>query len=111
MIVVCSPASANKEWVNDEVRIFGDELERGDRIIPFVVEGKIKTSDNSKVECLPQLLRNLPREKELRCIDVRDYGKNKALVNIVSTLLDIRFDVLYDRFKREQQRRRATYCP
>ena len=108
MIVVCSPASANKEWVNDEVRIFKDELGRGDKIIPFVVDGEIK-SNNSELECLPHPLRNLPRERELRCIDVREYGKDKALVNIVSTLLDIRFDVLWNRFKREQQRRRATY--
>jgi len=109
LIVVCSPSSANKEWVNDEVCIFKDELGRGDKIIPFVVDGEIK-SNNSELECLPRPLRNLPREKELRCIDVRDYGKNKALVNIVSTLLDIRFDVLWDRFKREQHRRFATYC-
>lgn len=109
MIVVCSPASANKEWVNDEVRIFKDEFGRGDKIIPFVVDGEIK-SNNSEFECLPLPLRNLPREKELRCIDVREYGKNKALVNIVSTLLDIRFDVLWNRFKREKQRHFVTYC-
>lgn len=108
MIVVCSPTSANKEWVNDEVRIFKDELGREDKIIPFVVDGEIK-SNNSEFECLPHPLRNLPRERELRSIDVREYGKDKALVNIVSTLLDIRFDVLWNRFKREQQRRRATY--
>lgn len=108
MIVVCSPASADKEWVNEEVRIFKDELNRGDKIIPYVVDGEIKTN-NSELECLPHPLRNLPRERELRCIDVREYGKDKALVNIVSTLLDIRFDVLWNRFKREQQRRRATY--
>lgn len=108
MIVVCSPASAIKEWVNDEVRIFKDELGRGEKIIPFVVDGEIK-SNSSELECLPQPIRNLPREKELRCIDVREYGKNKALVNIVSTLLDIRFDVLWNRFKHEQQRRCATY--
>ena len=109
MIVVCSPSSANKEWVNDEVHIFKDELGRGDKIIPFVVDGEIK-SNKSEFECLPRPLRNLSREKELRCIDVRDYGKNKALVNIVSTLLDIRFDVLWNRLKREQHRRFATYC-
>lgn len=108
MVVVCSPASANKEWVNDEIRIFKDELGRGDKIIPFVVDGEI-ISNNSELVCLPQPLRNLPREKELRCIDVREYGKNKALVNIVSTLLDIRFDILWDRYKRELQRHRATY--
>ncbi len=109
LIVVCSQASANKEWVNDEVHIFKEELGRGDKIIPFVVDGEINT-DNIEQECLPRPIRNLPREKQLRCIDVRDYGKNKALVNIVSTLLDIRFDILWNRFKREQHQRFAIRC-
>lgn len=103
MIVVCSPNSANKSWVNDEVRYFKDNLQRGEKIIPFIVDGEIN-AENSDQECLPLPIRNLPREKELRCIDVREYGKNKALVNIVSTLFNIRFDILWNRFKREQKR-------
>lgn len=108
MIVVCSPASANKDWVNDEVRYFKENLKRGDKIIPFVVDGEVKAG-NPEHECLPTPIRYLPREDELRCIDVREYGKNKALVNIVSTLFNIRFDVLWDRFKREQRKRFAIY--
>ena len=108
MIVVCSPASANKDWVNDEVRYFKEELKRGDRIIPFIVNGEAKAT-SPELECLPTPIRNLPREEELRCIDVRKYGKNKALVNIVSTLFNIRFDILWDRFKREQRKRFTIY--
>lgn len=108
MIVVCSPASAGKDWVNDEVRYFKEELGRGDMIIPFVVDGEINT-DIPERECLPLPIRHLPREKELRCIDVRKYGKSKALVNIVSTLFDVRFDVLWNRFRRERQRKIAMY--
>lgn len=108
MIVVCSPTSAKKEWVNDEVQYFKNDLGRGDKIIPFIVDGKMN-ADDIEQECLPLPIRNLPREKELRCIDVREYGKNKALVNIVSTLFDIRFDILWNRFKREQRRRFAIY--
>lgn len=108
MIVVCSPASANAEWVNDEVKIYKEELGRGNNIIPFVVKGKIN-AEHLEQECLPVLLRNLSHEEQLRCIDVHEYGKNKALVNIVSTLFDIRFGVLWDRFKHEQQRLIAIY--
>ena len=108
MIVVCSPASARKEWVNDEVRYFKEDLGRGDKIIPFVVDGTLNAADPSQ-ECLPLPIRNLPREKELRGIDVRAYGKKKALVNIVSTLFGIRYDILWNRFRREQQRRFAVY--
>lgn len=104
MIVICSPASANSEWVNDEVHYFKKELKRGNNIIPLVVDGAVKASKPEE-GCLPTPIRNLPREEELRCIDIREYGKNKALVNIVSTLFNIRFDVLWDRFKREQRKR------
>lgn len=108
MIVVCSPASANKAWVNDEVRYFKENLQRDNRIIPFVVGGVIK-ADNPDQECLPLPIRCLPREKELRCIDVREYGKSKALVNIVSSLFNVRFDVLWDRYRREQRKRCTIY--
>lgn len=108
MIVICSPTSAKKEWVNEEVRYFKDILGRGSQIIPFVIEGEINT-DNEELESLPLPIRRLPRNQELRCIDVREYGKNKALVNIVSTLFNIRFDVLWNRFQREQRRRFIIY--
>lgn len=109
LIVICSRSSANKEWVNDEVSFFKDALGRGDRIIPLVIDGEINSA-NPDMECLPLPIRNLPRDRELRCVDVRAYGKNRAIVNIVSTLLDIRFDVLWNRFRREQQRRWAMYA-
>ena len=101
MIVICSRNSAQSDWVNDEVSFFKDELGRGDKIIPFVVDGDINSTDPHK-ECLPLAIRHLPRTKELRCVDVREYGRSKALVNIVSTLFDIRFNILWNRFKFEQ---------
>lgn len=109
MIVICSPTSAHKEWVNVEVGYFKDELKRGDRIIPFIVDGDIKASDQEHI-CLPMPIRQLSGLDELRCVDVRKYGKHNALVNIVATLLNIRYDILLDRIKREQQRRLVTYC-
>lgn len=109
MIVVCSPNSANREWVNDEVDFFKNGLKRGDKIIPFVVDGTIN-SDSSEKECLPRPIRNLPKEEELRCVDIREYGKNNAIINIVSTLFNIRYDVLLNRAKKEKQRLIAIYC-
>lgn len=108
LIVVCSPTSAKKEWVNAEVRYFKKDLNRSEKIIPFIVDGEIN-SDNIELECLPLPIRHLPKEDELRCIDVRIYGKSKALVNIVATLFDIRFDILWNRFKRERNRLFAIY--
>ena len=109
LIVVCSPESANNAWVNYEVNYFKEVLRRGDRIISFVVDGDIKASDQGQA-CLPRPIRNLSQIDELRSVDVRKYGKNKALVNIIASLFNIRFDILWNRFKREQQIRIATCC-
>lgn len=108
LIVVCSPASADSDWVNEEVDYFKNHLNRGEKIIPFIVDGEIN-AENPKQECLPKDIRGLDMQKELRCIDVRKYGKNKALVNIISSLLNIRFDILWDRFKRERQKHFLIY--
>lgn len=109
LIVICSRNSAKSQWVSDEVSYFKDELGRADRIIPFVVDGEINATEEEQ-NCLPLPIRNLSREKELRSIDVREYGKGKALVNIVSTLFDIKFNVLWDRFEFEKRRSFAIFC-
>ena len=48
LIVVCSPNSAKSEWVDKEIRHFKD-LGRGDRIIPFIVDGTPDAPDAEKL--------------------------------------------------------------
>ena len=99
LIVICSPDSVNSYWVNYEINEF-IRLGKADKIIPFIVAGKIK-ADDPKEECIPHALRSLTRDKEIRGIDVRrEQGKFHALVDVIATMFDIRFDVLWKRHER-----------
>lgn len=102
LIVICSPASAASRWVNEEIRYFCS-LGRQDRVIPFIVEGE-PASDSPELECFPPMLRSGDMH-ELLGVNIHEIGKTKALLKVVSVLLDIRFNRLVDR---EKQRRLRT---
>lgn len=103
LIVICSPSSAKSDWVNKEVLRFV-ELGRQDKIIPLIVAGS-PNARNANEECFPPALRNLPKEQELRGIDVRrKEGKQHALVDVIATLLGVRFNDLWQRHKRHRKK-------
>ena len=102
LVVICSPEAAKSVWVNDEVKRFID-TGRADRIIPFVVKGEPHAADHA-LECLPPALRDLPREHEIRAICVADQGRRHALVDTVATMLGVRFDALWQRYRRHRRR-------
>lgn len=102
MIVICSPHSAVSPWVNEEIRYF-KSLGRADSIIPLIVDGEPE-SGSPETECYPEELRNVAGQHFMGA-NVREIGKQKALLKVISVCLGIRFDRLADR---EQQRRRRT---
>ena len=103
LIVICSPSSAKSDWVNKEVLRFV-ELGRQDKIIPLIVAGS-PNARNASEECFPPALRNLPKEQELRGIDLRrKEGKQHALVDVIATLLGVRFNDLWQRHKRHRKK-------
>ena len=99
LIVICSPHSAASHWVNEEISFFCS-IGRRNRIIPFIVSGE-PNSDDPSLECYPPALRGTG-EDELLGANIREIGKNKALLKVVSVLLDLRLNRLVDR---EKQRR------
>ena len=102
LIVVCSPSSAASEWVNEEAAYF-ESLGRGGHIIPFIVDGE-PDSDTPALECFPPVMRSTD-ERHLLGASVREIGRTKALLKVISLLIDVRFNRLVDR---EKQRRRRT---
>lgn len=102
LIVICSPNSAASPWVNEEIRYF-KSLGRGDSIIPFIVDGEPE-SGNPETECFPEELRNETGHHYIGA-NIREIGKEKALLKVISVCLGVRFDRLADR---EQKRRRRT---
>lgn len=113
LIVICSSNSAQSEWVSDEVKAF-IEMGRLKYIIPFIVDGNPQNYANADGceqplmgECFPKALRiwNATNPKEsLLGIAVTDDGesnKQKAFIRVVSRMLGVSFDALWQRHKRE----------
>lgn len=104
LIVICSPNSACSEWVGKEIEFF-HSLGRTKQIHFFIVEGK-PHSDNSEIECfnpmvnilgLPEILGANIHEKIYRWPWL---NKERAYVQLISKLLGVEFDSIWQRHKR-----------
>lgn len=104
LIVVCSPRTAASKWVNDEIEYF-ISLGKQDKIIPYIIEG-IPHASNPEEECYPPALLRLSKDKELLGANINEVGKDSATIRVVSKMFNIRFDTLYQRYQREQKKRR-----
>ena len=96
LISICSPNSATSLWVDNEVEAF-IKLGRTNRIIPFIVAGK-PFSNNPEEECFPQSLKHL--SPELLGVNIKDLGKDAAVVKVIAYMIGVDFDTLWQRHKR-----------
>lgn len=105
LIVICSPHSAKSEWVGREIEYF-HQLGRTQHIHFFIVEGE-PHSDNPNTECfnpiveklgLPEMLGANIHEKIFRWSWL---NKERAYVQLISKLLDVEFDTIWQRHKRQ----------
>lgn len=102
LILICSRHSAQSEWVSSEARAFV-EMGRLGHIIPVIIPDR----STPEPELFPAYLRDyfqIHPDKELLGIDMTKSGREKALVRVVSRMLDVKFDSLW---KRHQRRHRA----
>lgn len=104
LIVICSPRAAQSEWVGKEVQTFLD-LGRVDKIIPFIIGGTAYAQE-SKDECFPLALRELPSHQELLGVNINEMGRDAAAVKVVAQMFGLKFDELWQRHEREQRKRR-----
>ncbi len=109
LIVICSPNSAKSEWVGREIEFFHN-LGRTNNIHFFIVEGT-PHSGNPETECfnpvidklgLPEILGANIHEKIYRWPWL---NKERAYVQLVSKLLGVEFDSIWQRHKRLLVRR------
>ncbi|MBT8101341.1 MAG: toll/interleukin-1 receptor domain-containing protein, partial [Gammaproteobacteria bacterium] len=113
-IVICSPAAANSNWVNEEILTY-KRLGRSNRIFCLIVDGEPWASDKpgqEEQECFPPALRHeLGDSGELSDVraepiaaDARPEGDGKvnARLKLISGMLGVGFDALK---QREQHRR------
>ena len=101
LIIVCSPNATKSEWVNKEAATFIREGRVGN-IIPFIVNGEPHAIENTN-ECFPKALLDMPSEQELLGINVQEEGKSRAFIRLVSRIIDVELDSLWQRHKRQQR--------
>ena len=104
LIVICSPNSAKSEWVGKEIEFY-HKLGRTKNIHFFIVDGT-PHSGNPDTECfnpvidqlgLPEILGANIHEKIYRWPWL---NKERAYVQLISKLLGVEFDAIWQRHKR-----------
>jgi tetratricopeptide (TPR) repeat protein len=111
LVVICSPAAAKSQYVNEEVRLF--KLRHPERpVVPLIVDGKPGDPDR---ECFPPALRfKLDAQGgiteapvELLAADAREEGDGKtlAIAKVVAGLLGVSPDDIFRRAERERRRK------
>lgn len=103
LIVICSPRAAQSPWVYKEIQHF-ISTGREEYIIPFIVEGEPNAKD-STLECFPENLRSLSGSRELLGININEMGRDAAAIKVVSRLLGLQFDTLWQRWERERKKK------
>ena len=107
LIVICSPESAKSIYVNREIEYFIKQG-RQEYIIPFIIGGEVNSQEPSN-ECFPPALLKLVNsggENEIRGINISTNGKKQALVDVVATMLGVRKDILWNRYKKRLLKQR-----
>ena len=113
LIVLCSPNSAQSEWVGKEIEYFHN-LGRTQSIHFFIVDG-VPHSGDPKTECfnpvvdklgLPEILGANIHEKIYRWPWL---NKERAYVQLISKLLGVEFDTIWQRHRRQHKRKIAAW--
>jgi len=117
LLVICTPRSAQSQWVGAEIDTFV-EMGRRDRIIPVICEGSPYSGD-PETECYnPALLRHFPHsdnideDREILGVNINEAGsgsaymkRERAVMQVVSRMLGVSFDRIWQRQKRRIIRR------
>ena len=113
LIVVCSPHSAQSEWVGKEIAYF-HQLGRTQRIQFFIVDG-VPHSGNPESECFNPIIKTLGLPEILGAnIHERIYrlpwlNQERAYVQLITKLLGVEFDSIWQRHRRMLIRQVVTW--
>ena len=108
LVVICSPASAQSNWVDREIRYF-QQSGRANRVFALIVDGDPQATDPAHA-CFPPALTEGPDGSAVEPLaaDVRKWADGKLLsrLKLVSGILGIPLDALR---RRELQRRQRLW--
>ena len=111
LIVICSPTSAQSQWVNAEIDAFRQKGNE-DNILSFIVDGD-PASRNPGIASFPYALikpeSEGDSEREPLAADARKQGdgRERAFIKLVAGLLGVGFDDLAQREAQQRHRRMA----
>ena len=114
LIVVCSPNSAQSEWVGKEIEYF-NSLGRTKNIHFFIVDG-IPNSGDPKTECFNPIIKELGLPEILAAnIHEKVYrrpwlNKERAYIQLISKLLGVEFDAIWQRHRRRLVRQTVAWA-
>ena len=114
LIVICSPHSARSEWVGREIAFF-HSLGRTEQIHFFIVDG-VPHSGDPATECFHPVVETLGLPEILGAnIHEKVYlwprlNRERAFVQLISKLLGVEYDSLWQRHKRRLFGRIAAWC-
>jgi hypothetical protein len=117
LIVICSPRSARSHWVGEEIRYF-KQLGRSNRIYCLIADGEpvdAGEGDNDRASFHPALFEQFDdRGKQLEgkgteplAVDLNEGGLSIAGVKLAAGVLDVSYDDLYQRVRRQKFRNRS----
>ena len=104
LIVICSPNSAKSEWVGKEIEFF-HQLGRTKQIHFFIVDGTPHSGDPD-TECFNPIIDTLGLPEILGANVHEDIyrwpwmNKERAYVQLISKLLNVEFDAIWQRHRR-----------
>lgn len=113
LIVICSPASARSVWVGREIAFF-HSLGRTKNIFFFIVDGKPHSRDKA-TECFNPVVEELGLPEQLGVnIHEKNYkwrvmNRERAYVQLITKLLGIEFDAIWQRHKRRMLEKAAAW--
>ena len=114
LIVICSPNSAKSQWVGREIEFFHN-LGRTKNIHFFIVEGT-PHSGNPETECFNPVVDKLGLSEILGAnIHEKIYrwpwlNRERAYVQLISKLLGVEFDAIWQRHKRQLVRNATIWA-
>ena len=113
LLVICSPRSAQSQWVGQEIENFV-LMGRRDRIIPIIVDGRPYSGDPA-TECFHPVIHkyfphsdNIEEDHEILGVNLNEEGsgskrmkRQRAIMQVVSRMLDVNYDQLWNRRRRQ----------
>ena len=114
LIVICSPNSAQSDWVGQEIEYFYKELGRKD-IHFFIVDGTPHTGDKT-TECFNPIVEKLGMP-EILGANIHEQvsrwswiNKERAYVQLITKLLGVEFDSIWQRHRRMLIEKLLAWC-